>query len=98
MRLPQTDTEFRNALVDAAEVGSMKTLIELDILKPDMSFREACRKYGPAIVPRWIKEGLIRPRKDGNNTSKLRIDRLEIDAVSKASNRSSYLTTEERQK
>jgi hypothetical protein len=96
MRLPQSETEYLNALVDAADLGAQKALIEADVIKPFLSLREAHRKYGQAVVNRWIKEGLIRPGKDGENNAKIRIDRLAIDAVSKASNRTTYLSTAER--
>lgn len=96
LKLPESETEYRNALVEAAEVGAMKALIDADILKPDMSLREAQRKYGIAIVNRWIKEKLITVRKDGPRNSKTRIDRVTIEAVAKASNRATYITAKER--
>ena len=98
MRLPETETEYRNALVDAAELGAIKALEEADLLRPYLKLRQAQRKYGIAIVNRWIREGLIRPVKDGNRTASVRIDRIQIEAVAKASNRSTFLTTEERSK
>ena len=96
MRLPESEREFRNALVDAAEVGAMKALIETNQLKPYLSKREANRKYGTAIVNRWIKERLIWPIQDGTSSAKMRIDRIQIETVAKASNRATYLLTEER--
>jgi hypothetical protein len=94
LRLPETETEFRNALVDAAELGAQKALAAAGVLKQFISEREAVRKYG-AIVKRWIDEGLVKPKQDGPKSMK-RIDRLEIESVAKASNRATYMTTSER--
>ena len=91
------DIEMINLMIDIATLASLKTRIEDDKLSPFMSLSEAQRKYKTAIVNRWIKEGLITKIKDGNNTSKVRIDRVKIEAVSKASNRGTYLTTKERE-
>jgi hypothetical protein len=96
LRLPQTEIEYRNALIDAAEVGAKKALLEAGILKPFLKLREAQRNYGESVVNRWIKEGLITPIKDGNRTASVRINRIEIETIAKTANRASYLTTEER--
>lgn len=73
-------------MLDIAELASLKTRIEDDKLSPDLSKKEAERKYGYVNVNRWIKEHLIDIRQDGPN-KKYRIDRLQIEAVNKASNR-----------
>lgn len=96
MQLPKTEIEYRNALIDAAEVGATKALCDVGILKPFMKLREAQRKYGEGIVNRWEKEGLIEFIKDGPRNSSIRIDRVKIETVAKASNRATYLNTEER--
>lgn len=95
LRLPESETEFRNALVDAAELGAKKALTEAGILRPFISEREAFRLYGEAVVRRWVEEGLVHPKQDGPNCKK-RIDRLEIESVWKVSNRSTYIPTSER--
>jgi hypothetical protein len=96
MRLPETEIEYRNALIDAAQVGATKALCEVGQIKPFLKLREAYRKYGEGTVKRWITEGLIEVKKDGNRTSSVRIDRIQIETISRASNRTTYLTTEER--
>ena len=96
LRLPETELEYRNALVDAACIGAQKALIEIGSLKPYLKLREAQRLYGEAVVNRWIREGLITPIKDGNRTASVRIDRIQISAVAMTCNRSTYLTTSER--
>lgn len=94
--LPQTELEYRNALIDAAEIGAKKALEEAGLLKPYLKLREAQRLYGESIVNRWILEGLINPIKDGNRTASVRIARIQIATVAKTCNRSTYLNTEER--
>lgn len=96
MILPQTEIEFRNALIDAANIGAIKALSEIGAIKPFLKLREAQRLYGTSVVNRWIKEGLINPIKDGNRTASVRIDRVQIEAVARTANRASYLTTDER--
>lgn len=83
-------------LQDAAELGAKAALTATGVLKPYISKSEAYRTYGESIVDRWIKEGLVTPRKDGQTSAKWRIERVEIEAVAKASNRPSYLSVTER--
>lgn len=90
--------ELKNLIKDAAEVATIKTLIEVGQLPPFLSKREAYKKYGEGVVKRWISEGLIKVQKDGNNTSKCRLDRIELESLSRANNRLTYKTTAERQK
>lgn len=94
--LPQTEIEFRNALIDAAEIGAKKALEIAGLIKPYLKLREAQRLYGTAIVNRWIKEQLLTPVKDGNRNASVRINRIELEAIAKTCNRASYLTTDER--
>lgn len=96
MILPQTEIEYRNALIDAAELGARKALEEVGMIKPYLKLREAQRLYGISIVNRWIQEGLINTIKDGTRNASVRINRIQIETVAKTCNRSNYLTTEER--
>lgn len=98
MLLPQTEIEYRNALIDAAEVGASKILMECGVLKPFLKLREAYRLHGEGTVKRWISEGLINPVKDGPHNSTVRIDRIELLTVARTCNRATYLTTVERTK
>ena len=96
IKLPETEIEYINALIDACELGATKALAKVGSIKPYLKLREAQRIYGSAIVNRWAEEGLITLIKDGDRNASVRIDRMEIEAVAKTSNRSSYLRTEER--
>jgi hypothetical protein len=98
MILPQSEHEFINALYKAAELGANRALEQANLLKPYISLRDAQRKYGVTIVKRWIDEGLIQVIKDGNATSKIRIERARIEAVAAASNRNTYMPTKRRER
>lgn len=91
MRLPQTEIEYRNALIDAAEVGAKKALEEVGLIKPYLKLREAQRTYGHANVNRWIREQLITVVKDGNRNASVRISRIQLETLAKTSNRVNYL-------
>jgi allophanate hydrolase subunit 2 len=84
-----TETEFRNALVDAAELGAQKALLSLGQGKPFMSLKEAQHTYGFTNVRRWQEAGLIELLQDAPN-AKIRIDRVKIEAVARAYNRAAY--------
>jgi len=94
--LPQSETEFRNALVDAAHVGAQKALVDLGLAKPYLKKNEAYRIYGARIVKRWIREGLVKEIKDGDRTASVRLSRIDLETIARTCNRSTYLTTEER--
>lgn len=93
---PESELEYRNALIDAAEVGAAKALTEAGILKPFMKLREAKKLFGAAVVDRWIQEDLVHPIKDGTRNASVRLDRKELLTVAQKCNRATYLTTEER--
>jgi hypothetical protein len=96
LRIPETELEFRNALIDAAEVGAKKALVEAGRLTPFLKLKESQKMYGASVVNRWIKEGLITTIKDGSHNASVRIDRIQIETIAKTCNRATYLTTEER--
>ena len=96
MILPQSEIEYRNALIDAAELGARKALEAVGMIKPYLKLREAQRLYGTSIVNRWILEGLINIIKDGTRNASVRINRVQIETIAKTCNRSNYLTTDER--
>jgi len=96
LRLPETETEYRNALIDAANIGALRALEAASSIKPYLKLREAFRIYGEAVVKRWIAEGLIRPIKDGSRNASVRISRVDLEATARTCNRATYLTTDER--
>jgi len=83
-------SELKDLLTMASEEGANKVLIETGVLTKTISKAEAYRMYSRPSVDRWIREGLITVEKDGLNSSKGRIDRMEIERVSKTSNRMSW--------
>lgn len=88
--------QLQNLLQAASEIAVEKALMQLGMLKPFLSKTEAYNQYGRGTVDRWIQEGLVKVNKDGNNSSKVRIDRIQLEILSKASNRTTYLPTNER--
>lgn len=92
MKIPKTEIEFRNALIDAAELGAQKAMELAGITSATIRITEAYRQYGRRLVERWIREDLIHPVKDGNNTSAVRISRTEIASVAKMANREAYFS------
>jgi len=90
--------ELRRLLTDAVELGAKKALQEAGLLKPYLKKSEAYRLYGRGIVDRWIEEGLIKIRKDGDQSATWRLDRIELEIVAKSLNRHTYLTVEDRRK
>lgn len=75
----------------AAELGAIQALILAGRLKPYLKKSEAFRLYGRKHVERWIADGSITPRKDGNHSAAWRIDRMEIAALAAAIQLLSYL-------
>lgn len=87
IRIPQTETEFLNALVDAAELGAKKALVTTGAIKGDVSIRQAERLAGAARFRRWRTAGLIAVEKDGIGNKKGRVDLLKLNALMKVDKR-----------
>ena len=71
-------------LQTGAELGAMIALIKIGTLKPYITKAEAFRRYGRKNIERWLDDGLLTPRKDGDNSAGWRIDRLEAELIVKA--------------
>lgn len=89
------DYKLRQMLNDASEMGAKKALIDAGLDKPFLKKAEAFKLYGRSTVERWIKEGLIKPSKDGGQTTTTRLDKMRLALLSKTSNRNTYLTQKE---
>lgn len=83
-------TELRRLLTESFVAGHNQAKEDLGVIKPFISKAEAYRKYGRSTVDRWIGEGLIQLIKDGPGSSKIRIERSQIEQVAITSNRISY--------
>jgi len=68
----------------AAEMGAKLALAQTGRIKPYLKKSEAFSLYGRKNIERWIDEGLITIRKDGNHSAQWRICRIELDAVAKS--------------
>jgi hypothetical protein len=84
MNLLLTDHQLGMLLRDAAEMGAKLALTKAGKIKPYMSKAEAYRLYGRKNIERWIDQGLITPRKDGNQSAPWRIERIEAEAIRKS--------------
>ena len=78
-------------LEQAAEMGAKLALSRLGHLKPYLKKSEAYRLFGRAKVENWIESGLVQPHKDGDHSAAWRLNRLELEAVSKANDVLIYL-------
>lgn len=78
-------------LEHAAEMGALLALIRTGQLKPYLNKAEAFRLFGRAKVEHWIEAGLVTPRKDGDHSAAWRLERLELEALSRAEQLLRYL-------
>lgn len=73
-----SEIEYRNALIDAAEVGAQKALIEIGQVSPVIKRTEAERIYKPNIIKALLKADMIKLQKKGERNSAVYIDRLQL--------------------
>jgi len=78
-------------LANAVQIGFKKGMMVGTVsevkLKPYLSKTEAYELYGRRNVDFWLKKNLVKEIKDGDNTAKIRIDRIELEIVAATSNR-----------
>lgn len=79
----------------AYAAGFKKAVAECGMLRPYISLKQAYRMYGQGTVERWADEGLIVKIKDGPGSSRVRIDRQQIELVAGESNRCSWYENHE---
>ncbi|SDF95030.1 hypothetical protein SAMN05421827_102224 [Pedobacter terrae] len=84
MNILLTDYQLGILLRNAAEMGAKLVLSRTGKIKPYLNKSEAFRRYGRKNIERWIDQGLITPRKDGNQSAAWRIDRIEVEAIQKS--------------
>lgn len=68
----------------AAELGALRALINMGQVKPYVTKAEAFRLHGRKNIERWLDQGLLTPRKDGDHSAGWRIDRFELELIVKA--------------
>lgn len=73
-----TQTEYRNALIDAAEVGAEKALIEIGAKSPVIKRAEAERIYTKRLVKTLIKADMLELKKTGERNSAVYFDRIQL--------------------
>jgi len=91
MALQIEHRELSEMLECAVEIGFKKGLMIGQVsevkLKPYLCKKEAGRIYGVEDLKNWIKKGLVKEIKDGENNSKVRLDRIQLEIVAATSNR-----------
>ncbi|MNL49023.1 hypothetical protein D3C87_1719260 [compost metagenome] len=88
--------EFSFLLKEAVLDGTNDALMATGQLPDTLTKAQAFRLYGRSNIERWLSEGLINAVKHRGNSSKKFIDRLKLEAVARASNRTTYLPVSER--
>ena len=69
---------------EAAELGTITAMVSSGRLKPYLKKSEAFKIYGRANVENWLKNDLVTPRKDGDHSAAWRLDRIELETVSRS--------------
>jgi hypothetical protein len=83
--------QLKLIIAEAAEMGAVMAMIKTGKVRPYMKKSEAFRKYGRANIEKWIEQGLISVRKDGNHSATWRIDRIEVEAITRSVTLLKYL-------
>jgi len=91
MDLQISTHQLKLIIAEAAEMGAVMALIKTGKVRPYMKKSEAFRKYGRANIEKWIEAGLITVRKDGNHSATWRIDRIEVEAITRSFTLLKYL-------
>jgi hypothetical protein len=71
--------QFERAVRITSELAVIATLIRTGRIRPYLKKSEAFRCYGRKNIEKWITEGWITPRKDGDHSAAWRIDRIEVE-------------------
>lgn len=83
--LVENQPTLAKMLRSIAKLTATEMLTQTGGLKPYISKAEAYEKYGRGTVDKWIREGYLTLRQDEIGTStKMRIDRGEIEALADA--------------
>jgi len=91
-----TIIDLSGLLKEAITAGANKALVESGQLPDTLTKAQAYRLYGRVNVDRWCMENLIHPVVKAGSGKKKFIDRLKLEAVARASNRTTYLQVAER--
>lgn len=68
----------------AIELGATTALIKAGKLKPYLKKSEAFKKFGRVTIEHWLRDGLVKPRKDGDHSAAWRLDRIELEILYKS--------------
>lgn len=91
MELQLEPHQLKRLIQEAAELGALIALTRTGRLKPYLKKTEAFRRAGRANIERWIDQGAITIRKDGDHSAAWRIDRIELEALVRSAELLRYL-------
>lgn len=97
--LVENQTTLARVLRAMAKLTATEMLTQTGGLKPYLSKAEAYRKYGRGTVDKWINEGHLSLSQDeAGSSSKMRINRSEIEALAEADDLLQYQITKDNEK
>lgn len=88
--------ELTKLLIHAVELGTSKAIEGEKSIPTLITKMKAYRLYGRSIVNRWLQEGLITLVSNRDSNTPKYFSRIELERVSAQSNRTTYLSVEER--
>lgn len=97
--LVENQTTLARVLRAMAKLTATEMLTQTGGLKPYLSKAEAYRKYGRGNVDKWISDGhLSLSQNEVGTSSKMRINRSEIEALAEADDLLQYQITKDNEK
>lgn len=79
-----TDFQLTYILEQATGLATIETMIKLGHIKSYVNKSEAFRLYGRNNILSWMDQGLITPIKDGQYSAVYRMDRLDLEIISRS--------------
>ncbi|SEO09783.1 hypothetical protein SAMN05192574_105292 [Mucilaginibacter gossypiicola] len=76
--------QLEKFMQQVAELAAITTLVKAGLLRPYLKKSEAFNIYGRKNIERWLEQGLITPRKDGDHSAAWRLDRVELETIARA--------------
>ncbi|MDF2435324.1 MAG: hypothetical protein JWP44_4955 [Mucilaginibacter sp.] len=85
--------QIRDIINMTVDATVERMTIEAGGLTARISLKQAYKTYGKTAVEFWIRTGLIKTQKMGDNNSKVTLDRIELRLLSKTDNRALYFNS-----
>jgi hypothetical protein len=75
------EVEIADFIIELSSVAVIRMLVELGKISPYISRNEANKLYGKSLVDLWFSSGILKVIKNGEGTSKYRLDRVQLEAL-----------------